>query len=253
MTKHLLAGVAALALMTSVAVAQTSTESSTTSSTVTAQPVPPPAPVESYSSTKTEHQVDANGVEVKKSESYQKQQSYGDSDGALSSHTTTQTNHETTTVALPVTSAAANVANPDPELIARWQPCEANTGVTVIVDDQKLGEGKIYVGCALGAQPDGVAALEHAGFELEGTENYGLDFICRIDGEPTRAEQSCKTTPGAGAYSPGRLRCCSSLSISQPSDVSDTSKPGPLAWNSRVPFSTGVVIFIPKLAGSRPP
>jgi hypothetical protein len=103
-------------------------------------------------------------------------------------------------VALPATSAAANVANPDPELIARWEPCEANTGVTVIVDDQNLGEGKLYVGCALGAQPDGVAALEHAGFELEGTENYGFGFICRIDGEPTPAEQSCKTTPPASAY-----------------------------------------------------
>jgi hypothetical protein len=102
-------------------------------------------------------------------------------------------------VALPATSAAANVANPEPELIVRWEPCEANTGVTVIVDDQQLGEGKIYVGCALGAQPDGVEALEHAGFELEGTENYGLAFICRIDGEPTFAEQSCKTTPSAGA------------------------------------------------------
>jgi hypothetical protein len=103
-------------------------------------------------------------------------------------------------VVLTATSAAATVANPAPELIARWEPCEANTGVTVIVDDQTLGEGKIYVGCALGAQPDGVAALEHAGFELEGTESYGLAFICRIDGEPTPAEQSCKTTPGAGAY-----------------------------------------------------
>lgn len=103
-------------------------------------------------------------------------------------------------VALPGTSAAANVANPDPELIARWEPCEANTGVTVIVDDQKLGEGKIYVGCALGAQADGVQALEHAGFELEGTANYGLAFICRIDGEPTPAEENCKTTPPATAY-----------------------------------------------------
>jgi hypothetical protein len=103
-------------------------------------------------------------------------------------------------VALPATSAAASVANPDPGLIARWEPCEPNTGVTVIVDEQTLGEGKVYVGCALGAQPDGAQALEHAGFELEGTENYGLAFICRIDGEPTSAEQSCTTTPGAGAY-----------------------------------------------------
>ncbi|HTA12263.1 MAG TPA: hypothetical protein VK765_02490 [Solirubrobacteraceae bacterium] len=104
-------------------------------------------------------------------------------------------------VALPATSAAAaNVPNPNPALIARWEPCEPNTGVTVIVDDQQLGEGKIYVGCALGSQPNGVEALEHAGFALEGTENYGLAFICRIDGEPTPAEQSCKTTPGTGAY-----------------------------------------------------
>jgi hypothetical protein len=95
---------------------------------------------------------------------------------------------------------AANVPNPDPALIARWEPCEPNTGVTVIVDDQALGEGKIYVGCALGAQPDGVQALEDAGFALEGTESYGLGFICRIDGEPTLAEQTCKTTPPAGAY-----------------------------------------------------
>jgi hypothetical protein len=106
----------------------------------------------------------------------------------------------TLVVALPATSAAADVGNPDPALIARWEPCEVNTGVTVIVDDQQLGEGEIYVGCALGAQPDGVAALEHAGFALEGTATYGLAFICRIDGEPSPAEESCKTTPPATAY-----------------------------------------------------
>jgi hypothetical protein len=95
---------------------------------------------------------------------------------------------------------AANVPNPDPTLIARWEPCEPHTGVTVIVDDQKLGEGKIYVGCALGAQANGVEALQHAGFDIEGTKEYGLGFICRIDGEPTLAEQACASTPGATAY-----------------------------------------------------
>ncbi len=95
---------------------------------------------------------------------------------------------------------AANVPNPEPSLIARWEPCEPHTGVTVIVDDHKLGEGKIYVGCALGAQANGVEALKHAGFDIEGTSDYGLAFICRIDGEPTPAEQTCEQTPGAGAY-----------------------------------------------------
>jgi hypothetical protein len=95
---------------------------------------------------------------------------------------------------------AANVPNPEPALIERWEPCEPNTGVTVIVDDQKIGTGKIYVGCAPGAQADGVEALQNAGFELEGTSGYGLAFICRIDGEPTPAETACESTPGSGAY-----------------------------------------------------
>jgi hypothetical protein len=97
-------------------------------------------------------------------------------------------------------ASAQNVPNPFPTLIARWEPCEPNTGVTVIVDDRKLGDGMIYVGCAPGEQASGVEALEHAGFALEGTSDYGLAFICRIDDEPTPEEQSCETTPGSSAY-----------------------------------------------------
>jgi hypothetical protein len=97
-------------------------------------------------------------------------------------------------------AAAANVTNPDPGLIERWEPCEPNTGVTVIVDEQKLSKGKVYVGCAPGEQADGVEALQDAGFQIEGTTDYGLAFICRIDGEPTLAETPCTTTPGSGAY-----------------------------------------------------
>jgi hypothetical protein len=100
----------------------------------------------------------------------------------------------------PTGALAANVPNPNPTLIARWEPCEPDTGVTVIVDDHNLGEGKIYVGCALGEQANGAEALVHAGFHAEGTTEYGLGFICRIDGEPTFAEQTCEQTPGAGAY-----------------------------------------------------
>jgi hypothetical protein len=100
----------------------------------------------------------------------------------------------------PGSAAAAIAPNPNPTLIARWEPCEPDTGVTVIVDDQELGEGKVYVGCALGEQANGVEALEHAGFHIEGTSSYGLAFVCRIDGEPTFAEQTCEQTPGANAY-----------------------------------------------------
>ncbi len=97
-------------------------------------------------------------------------------------------------------AGAENASNPDPGMIARWEPCEPNTGVTVIVDDQKIGSGMIYVGCALGEQPDGVEALENAGFQLEGTSDYGLAFVCRIDGQPTPSETPCTTTPGGDAY-----------------------------------------------------
>jgi hypothetical protein len=100
----------------------------------------------------------------------------------------------------PSSAAAAIAPNPNPTLIARWDPCEPNTGVTVIVDDQHIGEGKIYVGCALGQQANGAEALQHAGFDVEGTKQYGLGFICRIGGEPTVAEQTCQETPGADAY-----------------------------------------------------
>lgn len=97
-------------------------------------------------------------------------------------------------------TAAAAVPNPDPALISRWEPCEPMTGVTVIVDFQALGDNHIQVGCAAGEQVDGVAALVHAGFTVEGTLQYGLDFICKIDNLPTPAEQSCNRTPPESAY-----------------------------------------------------
>jgi hypothetical protein len=97
-------------------------------------------------------------------------------------------------------AAVAQAANPDPEVIVRWEPCEPNTGVTVIVDDREIGEKKIYVGCALGEQANGLEALKNAGFTPAGTTQYGLEFVCRIDEEPTHAEQSCEHTPPASAY-----------------------------------------------------
>ncbi len=102
--------------------------------------------------------------------------------------------------ACPPGAVAGNVPNPDEALIARWEPCEPNTGVTVIVDYHNIGDRMIDVGCALGEQATGVEALQHAGFALEGTTDEGLAFICRIDGEPTPEEEGCETTPGGSAY-----------------------------------------------------
>ena len=72
--------------------------------------------------------------------------------------------------------------------------------MTVIVDERGIGGEKVYAGCASGEQSDALQALKDAGFTPEGTANYGLAFICRIDGEPTVAEQDCDSTPPADAY-----------------------------------------------------
>lgn len=97
-------------------------------------------------------------------------------------------------------AAAEIVPNPDPSLIAEWAPCEPKTGVTVIVDRRTLGDQKIYVRCALGPQPNGVSTLLEAGFDLDGAADWGLAFICRIDGQPTPAEEDCLKTPGGNRY-----------------------------------------------------
>ncbi len=97
-------------------------------------------------------------------------------------------------------AGAAIVPNPNPGLIARWEPCEPDTGVTVIVDRQnRLGDGKIDVGCALGEQETGLDALHNAGFTTEGVGG-GYAFVCRINGQPTAAEDTCAQTPGGCCY-----------------------------------------------------
>jgi hypothetical protein len=101
---------------------------------------------------------------------------------------------------LAASAAAEVVPNPDPSLIARWEPCEPGTGVTVIVDRQnRLGDGRIDVGCAPGEQETGLAALHHAGFATAGVGGSDA-FVCRIDGQPTPAEDTCAQTPGGCCY-----------------------------------------------------
>jgi hypothetical protein len=42
--------------------------------------------------------------------------------------------------------------------------------------------------------------LQGAGFTVAGTSQYGLAFVCRINGLPTAAKQKCVSTPPATAY-----------------------------------------------------
>ena len=76
--------------------------------------------------------------------------------------------------------------------------CTTTSGVIVAVDFSHFG-GHVERGCA--ATPTtGFNAIHSAGFTTEGDDHDGPEFICRIDGDPTPAEQSCRTTPPASAY-----------------------------------------------------
>jgi hypothetical protein len=77
--------------------------------------------------------------------------------------------------------------------------CTGGVGVTVAADFTNFGGG-VQVRCAPGKPATGIAALQQAGFTVAGTSQYGLAFVCRINGKPTPARQKCLTTPPATGY-----------------------------------------------------
>jgi len=76
--------------------------------------------------------------------------------------------------------------------------CTAQSGVTVIVDFSHFHLA-IERGCAPGHPPSALAALDGAGFDTAGTAQYGDAFVCRINGMPSPAKESCAQTPPAAA------------------------------------------------------
>jgi len=95
--------------------------------------------------------------------------------------------------------AAGLTATGPAHLVAHAAACSGTSGVTVVVDFTAFGGG-VTVACATGDPATGVAALQGAGFTLTGTQRWGLAFICRINGLPTAATESCVNTPPASAY-----------------------------------------------------
>lgn len=77
--------------------------------------------------------------------------------------------------------------------------CPAGGGVTVVVDFGDLGPGP-SIRCAPGTPANGIAALQAAGFEVAGSQKYGLAIACRIDGKPGPDVESCAGMPSATAY-----------------------------------------------------
>ncbi|MCR6486916.1 hypothetical protein M8542_29215 [Amycolatopsis sp. OK19-0408] len=77
--------------------------------------------------------------------------------------------------------------------------CADGAGVTVVVDFGDLGPAPL-IRCAAGTPANGVAALQDAGFELAGSQKYGLAVACRINGKPGPDVESCAGMPSATAY-----------------------------------------------------
>ncbi len=90
--------------------------------------------------------------------------------------------------------------------------CKDDTGTTVVVDFTELG-GNVVVRCSAkaGSGVTGLAALQAAGFTVEGTQREGMAFVCRISGRPGPDEElaiegdedyteSCEQTPPRAAY-----------------------------------------------------
>ncbi len=91
-----------------------------------------------------------------------------------------------------------SLAPVSPASAAPAAACPAGTGVTVVVDFGTLGGGT-QIRCVTETVGSGFEALTKAGFTFAGTTQFpGL--LCRINGKPTPAQESCHTAPPSNRY-----------------------------------------------------
>ncbi len=77
--------------------------------------------------------------------------------------------------------------------------CTSTSGVIVAVDFSHWTPGLVDRGCDV-TITTGYAALHAAGFTTAGDQHDGPAFICRIDNDPTPAQDPCIDTPPPTAY-----------------------------------------------------
>jgi hypothetical protein len=85
----------------------------------------------------------------------------------------------------------------EPASAAPISHCTTTTGVIVVVDFRHFG-GAIDRGCSP-TPTTGYAALHNAGYTTAPDQEDGPAFVCRIDGEPTPAQDACVHTPPTSA------------------------------------------------------
>lgn len=101
-------------------------------------------------------------------------------------------------LAAAVAGVALTAVEPAPQA-ARADACDGTSGVTVVIDFTAFG-GDVEVACAPGDPDTGLAAIQDAGFAVEGTLRWGLAFVCRLGGLPTPDVEPCIDTPQASGY-----------------------------------------------------
>jgi hypothetical protein len=77
--------------------------------------------------------------------------------------------------------------------------CTSTSGVIVAVDFSHWTAGLVDRGCDP-TPTTGYAALHAAGFTTAGDKQDGSAFICRINGDPTVAQDACTKTPPPSAF-----------------------------------------------------
>lgn len=110
----------------------------------------------------------------------------------------------------PAPSPSATAAGATSEI--KTGICEDATGVTIVVDGSALEGSTVEEFCVTTDEPIGAAdALDIAAVETEGTEEYGDQVVCRVNGVPAEemaltAEdgsdyfETCASMPAAFAY-----------------------------------------------------
>lgn len=63
--------------------------------------------------------------------------------------------------------------------------CSGDEGVTLVVDSSALEGGERTESCVTADVEVAADVLEAAGLEIEGTEEYPEDIVCRVDGLPS--------------------------------------------------------------------
>lgn len=72
--------------------------------------------------------------------------------------------------------------------------------VVVVVDAEML-DGDVEARC-VPVPEDGtmLAAVEDAGYIVEGTAEFGSSVVCRVDGLPSETRENCRSMPAVDAY-----------------------------------------------------